>query len=56
MVRKYNYEDRPKCDYKGCNKKIDAFDNGFGYCSDHYITVNKKKETRLADTQIRSSY
>lgn len=56
MVRKYNYEDRPKCDYKGCNKKIDAIDDGFGYCSDHYIMVNKKKETRLADTQIRSSY
>ncbi len=55
MVRKYNYEDRPQCDYKGCQKKIDALANGFAYCSEHYIALNKKKESTLADIQIRSS-
>jgi hypothetical protein len=59
MVRKYNYEDRPKCDYKDCNKKIDALDDGFGYCSKHYIMIKENPKTRktsVADTQIRSSY
>lgn len=56
MVKTNDYQNRPQCDYKGCNKKIDAFDEGFGYCSEHYIALHKKKESTLADIPIRSSY